>query len=691
MAAAAAQNHVAGALGPAAHSPPGLMPDQTQHSVEFLCGRFSTLFAQLHKEEVDYKAALARNEMLERKLAALRQREDHQVAAGRAEVDTRLREVAELRRGVDSEERRAAADGGEACTLAAAAAAYARQAERLRERCHEEQAREHAVAAASARREEELEALRRRCDTLNAEVVEAETAGARVSEALRTITSETTQTVRDISGLEQRVRDERRRYDNLEASGKMQWEEICELEQLLARSRNDREGFDRMISAIRVEARESESQLLLQIEKRAQNDNDLEALRAQLRNERRAGSESQAKVAERMRDVHRLRDRLQTETWLHRQETEVSDRHAVSLDLLRSELPAAERSLRDAELELSQLRAHGDELESTSLAKRRLRDELRQQHDASEAELRHLQSELQQLATGRVQLQQQVDEALLERTRLELEVEVAAPALQDAWRRCRSLEERLAARVRELEREEDRGRRCRAEADAARGRLNVLERQHDAVAIRLRELAQQQQPAVLSDLEQSSVPRNPPAQMPVPLSHSSSIIASPGPRSDRRVHFHPEKSLRSCTPDPSQPKLRQYVKDDQSRSQLNIGCAGLPSPSLGGPSASQAYLSASPRAADAPPHAASSSNAFDSVPAALASLYVPSTSGHEAHGSSSQQPRCVGDDAVRFLCEFVAREEERLGLTPLGSMAPSSSVSPSRLPPASLTQMPVGR
>lgn len=61
---------------------------------------------------------------------------------------------------------------------------------------------------------------------------------------------------------------------------------------------------------------------------------------------------------------------------------------------------------------------------------------------------------------------------------LEVELQVAKPALDDARRRCKDLEGRLVLRVRELSDESERVRRLQQEADMAKARLVAMESQN---------------------------------------------------------------------------------------------------------------------------------------------------------------------------------------------------------------------
>jgi len=550
-----------------------LSTDEAQHNVEALCHRFSALFAHLHREETELKAADARNALLERRLADLRQREAEQVTAGRAEVDGRMNEAAALRREVEAAERRSVLGGGEVDALAASVQAYARQAERLKERCNEEAAREREASDALKRRSEELSKLRQQRADLDKELVDAESGYGRVVQELQEVSQGTMHTCREINIMEQRVQEERRRCEVSGGATQKQREELAELDLKLNRAHADIEELARRLDGQRTEGRTREEMLQQHTERRGRYEDEIRSLTAKLTEYRKEGAECQVRLDERVREVQHLRERLRAETDRQHQEHQNAEEAKAKLEALRAEASSAERTLRGAEAELQDLSRKAAELEERCSAQRNWQDDMRQKHTASEVALERLREELRILSADRAQLQHDVDEVASERTRLDVEVQVTTPAVQDARRRCPELEERLAVRVRELGEEVEKVRRYRNEAVSAQGRLQVMERHNDALTMRLR--------------EQQMFDNN---------------------RAARLLDM--QRSVRDGPPSPPRRAMQG------------------PPPRLGGPG----------------PGSSPARVVFDSISA----------------GKDSQST----SDAVRFLCDFVAREEERLGLAP---------------------------
>mmetsp|Transcript_13340 Transcript_13340/g.35793 ORF Transcript_13340/g.35793 Transcript_13340/m.35793 type:complete len:741 (+) Transcript_13340:113-2335(+) len=701
-------------------------PDQAQHSVEFLCHRFSNLFAQLHREEADLKSAVARNELLEQRLLELRRREGEQSNAGRAEVDGRMAEVIELRRELEAEERRTAVGGDEANALVVAASTYTRQAERLRERWREEQHRERAAECAATRQREELLDLRKRKTELCTELDSAEAGCARVTEELRLVKDGTAQTLRDIAFLEHRLHEERTKCESSESNVRVQREELQQLEHKVGRSGADCDDISRRLDGQLAEGREHEEKVMLHAERRAECQDELNILHSQLRERRREGSDGLAKLAEHTREVMRGRERLETELRLHRQEQEASQAVGARLEQLRLELPAAERDLRDAEAEVGLLRRRGADVEERCAAQRSWCEELKQRREASEFSIERLREELRLLGAKRMRLQQEVDEATQERTRLEVELEVTTPVLQDVWRRCRELEERLAARVQELGLEMEKARRCRVEAAAARARVGMLERHNETIGVKLREFRVLEQAGGVGDVggnlhrapsadsnsyhyprsgrrdqscERAVSPARPWGLQP-PLLQAG---AQSQPRNERRVHFVPGVGMDAVSSVARHGRPRSWDRHlpNPVPPALLLGGPGSPtsscmrSPGRLSPTSPGRWRGASSAdgglASSMQGGVGGKSGAADNFlgyPAAIAGvtgagaihggrgsdcLHGTSVVGGFGGSTPGRQVDCNNgnqDDAVRFLCEFVAREEERLGLTPRTSAVP---------------------
>ena len=131
----------------------------------------------------------------------------------------------------------------------------------------------------------------------------------------------------------------------------------------------------------------------------------------------------------------------------------------------------------DAEKELGDLRKLAADLAEHCSSQRRWRDEQLQKQAANELASERLRKEIQQLHSETERLQEEAKLTMHKRNRLEVEVQVAKPALDDAKRRCKDLEGRLISRVRELGDESERVRRLQHEADMAKARLAAMEGQ----------------------------------------------------------------------------------------------------------------------------------------------------------------------------------------------------------------------
>lgn len=129
----------------------------------------------------------------------------------------------------------------------------------------------------------------------------------------------------------------------------------------------------------------------------------------------------------------------------------------------------------DAEKELGDLRKLAADLAEHCSSQRRWRDEEMQKQTANEFASERLRKEIQQLHAEQERLQQEAKLTMHKRNRLEVELQVAKPALDDARRRCKDLEGRLVCRVRELGDESERVRRLQHEADLAKARFAAMD------------------------------------------------------------------------------------------------------------------------------------------------------------------------------------------------------------------------
>jgi len=602
------------AAAPCGMAAPGATPpsvDEAQESVEFLCQRFAGLFAELHREEADRKATEARNEQLERQLAELQWQGLEDAAAGKAEADAKRGQVADLRREADAAEKRAELEGGEADALATASATYAAQAARLKERFLEESAREQSAAQQLAFRGEELRDLKAQRSELSAAVDGAEAEEARVAEELRLVVQSTAQTSQEIGVLEKRLDEQRRRCEDTESGTRAQRGELTALDQRLGHAHADLEILARQLETARAEGREKEAALLRQAEARGRFTEELQQASAQLGEWRREEFDHEKRFAGGKQETQRIRDLLHAERQRQQAEQRNAEAARSRLETFRNELPPARAALQNAESELVELRQRIADMEERCAAQRGWRDELKHKQSTSEVALERLREELRILGADRVRLVDEVDEAARERTRLEVEVEVSIPALQDARRRSRDLEERLTGRVRELSDEVEKVRRCKAEASSARAKLQALER--GAVG--------------------SRTPRE--GEMPLREMPSRERASS-----QRRAHFAPQAVEEPAAP----PARSQHLLSLQPHLVAGRLGAATPPPSFqfDGPP----MMQPSPKGG-ATPWAHSS---------AAPSLPSPSGAGTGGREDSTL-------DAVRFLCEFVAKEEERLGFS----------------------------
>jgi len=458
--------------------------DEAQHSVDFLCQRFSALFTRLHREEADVKAIGARNELLERRLAEIRFRSSELASAERVEADEWLGASAEFRREAEHAELRVALGSSEVDSLTSATLAYARQVERLRDCCRDEAAREQSANDGLWRREEEVRELLQNRVELASELGSAEVERERVSEEHRLVSQGTLRMWRDVSTLEQRLQEERSRSEASEGLLRRRREDVAGLNRILSRAHVDLSELTRCLERERNQGRACEDCFQQHAERRSCLEEEICALGAQLSKHRLDESQCKLRSGERGRETQRLQERVQVEQHLQRQEQQASETAHARLGLFRTKLPVAERALQSAEAELLQLRRRAAELDERCTTQRGWQDELQRQQGAAEAALARLREELCALQADRARLQCEADDVTRERTRLEIEVEVAVPSLEDAQRRCLSLENRLKVRMRELAVEVEKVRRYRTETRSARNRVETLQRDTDARGLR---------------------------------------------------------------------------------------------------------------------------------------------------------------------------------------------------------------
>jgi len=711
----------AACLQPIAAGPEALEADP-QQNVDVLCQRFSALFAQLHREESAFRAATLDNERLERQLAELRQeelRESEQQWA--AKVDERLgAEVAELRRQAQLAEQRAALAGGEVGALAAAAEAYARQAARLQERCDEEVVREREASNALQRNGEHLRELFRQRRELESELTVAEVGRFRLSEELQAAESDAWQTGEEVSSLQEHAQAQKVKTEVAATELMAKREEVATLDERLHKARVELEALVERLEQERTEGRSAEERLGAQLKAQKVAEEDLKALTRHLDAKRREGLDLYSAVRARISEADGFRQRLQRARNSEKAEQQVAKAAAARLARARDELAGAARARAEAEAELRAHRERTHELEEKCAAQRAWEEEQRHKRGASSAALERLREEFRGLGADRTRLQREVDEVVRERTRLEVELQVATPALQEVKRRMSALEARLAHRVRELGAESDKLRHCRRDAAAAKAELHTLERRTDLLGARLREYraleASRGRPSPQKPQRQALMPSQPsPRQQPHPphqqlqqpqwqqqsalppepsFNASSTWLQEPMAFDSSRIESHSVSTFVESTGVGPGYSLRhapaQFSADPLSRS--SSGWPRDPPWPMEAPSgASSRGLQAAPSGEDGDSAARRCRRAPS--PAALtggvsSSCGVTGGPGGRLRGPmnrSQSVPRAVGscaaspgpqqpttEDAVRFLCDFVAREEERLwhgssALRPTGS------------------------
>ncbi|CAK0883577.1 unnamed protein product, partial [Prorocentrum cordatum] len=202
---------------------------------------------------------------------------------------------------------------------------------------------------------------------------------------------------------------------------------------------------------------------------------ELAALGAELESARRGCAHRQGALQEAQAEQRRALEALRAGRQQLQTEREDAERGEARLGRLRAELVAADGWRRGAEADAAAVQAQVRELEDRCAAQRGWQEELLQRQGSTEAALERLRKELRGLGLDRGRLQKELDDVVRDRTRLEVEMESAVPGLSERWRRCRALEDRLAARALELDAEAEKTRRCRAEQRAAQARLSALE------------------------------------------------------------------------------------------------------------------------------------------------------------------------------------------------------------------------
>ncbi|CAJ1327384.1 unnamed protein product [Effrenium voratum] len=454
---------------------------EAKQSADVLCERFSSLFALLAKEEETLKATVLQNELMEKQLQELRYDPRRLTGSFAAEA-------AELRSEAHAAEQKAALRHGEVGALAAAQATYERQCARLQERCQAEAGQERSAAEAMGRSTSEQRFLKSESEELTHQLEVAEAQRKGILDDFQAAQDIGRQAAEKSKELQERLVAEKAKMQKVQEEVRRGQEDVSAVEKVVVSKRSDVQELQGSLAEEREVAQQSETRLREQVGKRARYEEELATLSSKLERCRREGSDLQAQLDEKTKEVWLLKDRLQAEEQRHRTELEAAEASKAQKERMEAELKGAVGAKTDVELELGNLRKLASDLAEQCAAQRRWRDEQLQKQSAGEMAAERLRKELAQLHSEQLRLQQEAKQATHERNRLEVELQVAKPALEEVWRRCKDLETRLVARVRELSDESDKVRRLQNEADAAKARISALDGQNNLITRKLDDL-----------------------------------------------------------------------------------------------------------------------------------------------------------------------------------------------------------
>jgi len=442
--------------------------------------RFSALFAHLGKEEETLKSLMSQNEHAERQLQDLRH---CKLPQGFNRFD---HEASELRQEALLTEQRCALQSGEAGALAAAAATYERQSARLQERCQAEASQERAATESLGRSASEIQQLTAECRELSSKLEGMEAQRQRVLREQQQVQELSRQTALQSKEVQDQLGEQRLKAQKLQDEVARGRQDLATLEKLVASKQTELHQSKRLLAEEREAASHSESRLRETVGKKTRYEEELSALNAQLEQARKEGCDLQASFDETCREAKLLQERLRSEEQRHRSELDAAEASKAQKERLEAELKGAEGAKMDAEKELGDLRKLAADLADHCSSQRRWRDEQLQKQAANELASERLRKEIQQLHAEQERLQQEAKLTMHKRNRLEVELQVARPALDDARRRCQDLEGRLVSRVRELSDETERVRRLQHEADMAKARLAAMDGQSGQSSFRSR-------------------------------------------------------------------------------------------------------------------------------------------------------------------------------------------------------------
>eukprot|EP00929_Paragymnodinium_shiwhaense_P102137 TRINITY_DN65324_c0_g1_i2.p1 TRINITY_DN65324_c0_g1~~TRINITY_DN65324_c0_g1_i2.p1 ORF type:complete len:917 (-),score=217.14 TRINITY_DN65324_c0_g1_i2:96-2846(-) len=454
----------------------GLAAEEVDKHVDFLCGRFSVLIAQLQKEEQAWQVVRASNELQEHRLQELKR--SH-------------RQQSELAKARQSEEERwQSQESSQAATLARDEATLERQAERLRECYREEQAREYAVHATAMRNSEELQELRSQRVELNGLLGREENALASVAEELRLLREEERRddsVGRQVDKLTKICREERTRCDSAASSLKVQQEELGRLERQLARRSADCQGTGSRFDNLQLESHEQQEKLQRCSEQLARLQEQLESREQEHWRMRQEGAACSAKSSAEGNEAKRLREELSLQRRLLEMAANDAQAAGVSLERLKSDAAVAGTELQEAEAAASSTQRCAKSSEERVASLPAEHSKMQAETATSEAQLQLAREELRAEAAEQLRLQRSLQEGAKLRELLEADIQVYEPQFVKLQRRQGMLQEQVTRCDADLRTEAEKLRRYRAEAAGISAQRTAVQQRSTALGLRLRE------------------------------------------------------------------------------------------------------------------------------------------------------------------------------------------------------------
>ncbi|CAK9055226.1 unnamed protein product [Durusdinium trenchii] len=401
--------------------------------------RFSALFANLAREEDALKNVLSQNELMEKQLQAVRR--------SRRLPPAFDHEVADLRQEALVAEQRCALESGEAGALAAASATYERQCARLQERCQAEASQERAATESLGKNASEMHNLKAECHELSSQLEGMEAHRQKVLRDFQQLQEASRRTATKSKEVQGQVLEQKAKAQKLQEEAARDMQELAALDKLVDSKKTDVEYSKRWLAEEREAALQSETRHREQVGRRTRYEEELSSLSSQLDQCRKDGSELQAQLDATIKEAAVLQDKLRLEEQRHRSELEAAEASKAQKERLEAELKGAEAAKADVEKELGDLRKLAADLVEQCASQRRWRDEQAQKQATQQLASERLRKEIQQLHTEQARLQHEAKMTMQDRNRLEVELQVAKPALEEARRRCKDLEYRLVSRV----------------------------------------------------------------------------------------------------------------------------------------------------------------------------------------------------------------------------------------------------